>query len=476
MLTVAAWDLRRWRRGTVGGAALAGVSADNELQQILHLLNPQAASSSDAGGTAADAAAAAAAPALDKRLAALKSDNGRVREKAALDFGQAADAAAVEGLIKTIQDADAGVRSAAIWALGRIKDARAVPALIEHLAADGSGEAVWALCSIGRPAVDELVATLGDVSDVIRNRAKQALDLIENPRALESLLFVLKHGDAEDRRAAVRGLQEHQDERIPSALIDMLRDKDMGVRQEAIKTLARLKDPLAVEPLLETLAVPELFPAAAAALGELRAERAIKPLIVGFKRFEETECQEAAIEALVKIGSPAIGFLAETLQEPEERVRINAAWALGRIKDPLAIDPLVTAIIDPSLLVRAKVVEALGEFNTPKVTETLIGALKDKNLLVVVKAINVLGDKADQRAGESLIALLGSDNRYVRENAAGALGKLRERRAIPSLVALLNDPMAEIAIATLNKIIGEQITDVNGWLRWWDRNKKRYTS
>ncbi|MCS7179459.1 MAG: HEAT repeat domain-containing protein [Anaerolineae bacterium] len=67
----------------------------------------------------------------------------------------------------------------------------------------------------------------------------------------------------------------------------------------------------------------------------------------------------------MKIGPPAIGPLAEALQDAEAEVRQAAAEALGAIRDPAAVGPLVEALRDADAGVRQAAEEALEKIGSP---------------------------------------------------------------------------------------------------------------
>jgi len=97
-----------------------------------------------------------------------------------------------------------------------------------------------------------------------------------------------------------------------------------------------LKDPRAVEPLIETLKDKNLSVrfAAAAALGELGDPRAVELLIEALKDKDLRVRFEAALALGVSEDPRAVGPLIEAaLKDEEGLVRAAAAWALRRM-DP----------------------------------------------------------------------------------------------------------------------------------------------
>lgn len=74
---------------------------------------------------------------------------------------------------------------------------------------------------------------------------------------------------------------------------------------------------------------------------------------------------------------------------------------------------------------REEAAEALGEIRDPRAVDPLIAALNDRNPEVREEAAEALGKIGDPRAVEPLTGLLGDPRREVREKAEKALGRLR---------------------------------------------------
>ncbi len=95
-----------------------------------------------------------------------------------------------------------------------------------------------------------------------------------------------------------------------------LKDEDQKVRENAAKTLGLIKDPQAVEPLIDTLQDSEIFvrQSAAVALGEMKDFRAIGPLILALKD-DIYVVRYSASEALKEITGKDFGLDLEKWQK-----------------------------------------------------------------------------------------------------------------------------------------------------------------
>jgi HEAT repeat protein len=134
-------------------------------------------------------------------------------------------------------------------------------------------------------------------------------------------------------------------DRVDDLIEQLLHGKTWQERRAAAYALGEIKDPRAVEPLIQALGDPSgwVCEAAAYALGEIKDPRAVEPLIAALKDWDYY-VPKAAREALVKIGKPAVEPLIMALKDEDEDVRYAAAYALGEIKDPRAVEPLIKAL------------------------------------------------------------------------------------------------------------------------------------
>ena len=191
-------------------------------------------------------------------------------------------------------------------------------------------------------------------------------------------------------------------------------------------------------------------------------------------------------DILVKIGSPAVGPLIESLAREIERVDTTrgarlAAGILGRIGDSEAVAPLVDARGQPDWKVRGAVAEALGRIGDAEAVPGLVELLQDANEVVRKSAAVGLARVAEEEDGadaldepgvEALAAALADPYYSVRWSAARALaaiGKPAVARLI-ELAAAAEEPAGILAIHALGEI-GEEdavrpLRDVLGSASW----------
>ncbi|MFT5145029.1 MAG: HEAT repeat protein [Rhodothermales bacterium] len=153
-----------------------------------------------------------------------------------------------------------------------------------------------------------------------------------------------------------------------------------------------------------------------------------------------------SILAIAHVESPAsIEVLAGVVRKDAyAEIRADAAWALGSIEDPAAIEVLSLAATDASPLVREKSVWALGALEEPAAVPHLAKALADKNPEVRSKAAWALGAIEALSAVDPLLSLLSDNVADVRQQAAWALGAIGDRRATAALIAAMDDSDLEV--------------------------------
>ncbi len=343
----------------------------------------------------------------------------------------------------------------------------------------GREEILNQLRELGQPAFERIIAM--SESDSVATREKgvallgglgaiEALWLLEDERGENRLIQALEDEDQGVQLAALHSLflieEEKKTGKTIPALLDVLQNhKDPGMRAETGLLLAFLKwDPRVLQALIEALndkGEPEheadmfgmqdytkmpmsVRDAASNALRKI-GRPAVKHLIEGSQKGER-DGRAWAFSLLCEIGDEqAVDFLIDTLREgnPEWQDPIGARGmvveALGRIRDPKAVDPLALALNDESPRIQKKAWDALrkvGEAAVGPLAQGLIDKSKDRR----TEAAKALGETGSTKAVELLIQALSQDeDRWVRSAAAEALAKIGDERAVEPLTQATKD-------------------------------------
>ncbi len=205
---------------------------------------------------------------------------------------------------------------------------------------------------------------------------------------------LLKDPDWVVRREAAITLGEMGDERCVEPLAAALRDGDWQVREVAIEGIGQIGSP-AVDVLLKLLRDWDVRKSAIMALGKIRDERVLDPLM---QQLRNDEFMEDATDALVNLGEPALPGLIKALKDKEELVRKQAVIALGRIKSAEAIDPLIEMLQNKDWFTRLMAAAALEAIGDERGREAIKPLLKDSDMVVKMRVERILAKWKKQPA------------------------------------------------------------------------------
>jgi len=126
-------------------------------------------------------------------------------------------------------------------------------------------------------------------------------------------------------------------------------------------------------------------------LGELRHPSAVEPLIGQMRRTDDETLAQAAVEALAKIGPPAVPALLEAAGAPDPLLRVYAYAGLGWIPEDGSYAALLRALDrDPEL--RDVVAMALGDQGQPEAVPALYEAYRTSEPWQRIEFEDVLRD------------------------------------------------------------------------------------
>lgn len=133
--------------------------------------------------------------------------------------------------------------------------------------------------------------------------------------------------------------------------------------------------------------------------------------------------------------------LVSALKDTKDEVRYKAAYALGNIRNPAAVQPLTDALQDKNEEVRYQAVFALGKIKDKRALIPLINMLNDKVEEVRTAAIYSLGNMKDDFAVDYLIAIATDkkESDKLRISALSTLSDMRNIKSIKPIAAVLSD-------------------------------------
>jgi HEAT repeat protein len=178
---------------------------------------------------------------------------------------------------------------------------------------------------------------------------------------LQELLSMLQHPDPAVRLPAIHALAESGNPLAVEALRRMLwDDSQVATHAATIRALSKIGGERALEPLVYVLRHDHatVRDTAAQALGDLGDARAVEPLIEALQAGQGT-LRATAAESLGRLGDArATDSLIRALRDERGDVRFAAAGALGRLGDARAVGPLILALDDPTAVYGGAVCEA----------------------------------------------------------------------------------------------------------------------
>ncbi|MFC4470402.1 HEAT repeat domain-containing protein [Streptomyces xiangluensis] len=244
-----------------------------------------------------------------------------------------------------------------------------------------------------------------------------------------------------------------------------LRDDDVSVRGEAARKLMRLRDPRAVDPLLDALgsevgsvmleeSAADVMIAALAAIGGPEVEKRLLGLLrvraywikirvdIDEPLVPAVEC---VIPALLKMGGSELVLrgLLDVLGDQQPMLRWYAARELARIAASSAFNGI-----------GAHVLNKLTDSDRELILGPLRAALRDEFLPVQRAAAIALGHLGDRSALDDLLAGLADGDHRIRYSAAQALGDLGDLRAVEPLRGALGSNISVAAMEALAKLRG----------------------
>jgi HEAT repeat protein len=159
----------------------------------------------------------------------------------------------------------------------------------------------------------------------------------------------------------------------------MLRDRHPGVRGEAAQALARLAPPEMVDELIDILErrSAEHLDGIIQALGKMGNQKAVPVLSKVLMMTVEPSARQSAAQALGDLGTKEVeavnALLDAVLDDHDGKLRIIAAGALGRIREPRAVGYIIRSFQrHEGKKGRDELLRQLKHFKSLKVVDFLI--------------------------------------------------------------------------------------------------------
>jgi HEAT repeat protein len=368
----------------------------------------------------------------------LKEDEfALVRDRAADVLSAAKSEESVEALVAAIIAEDKNARLHAARGIIFRKLVPALPKLSEHRNHEDPDVRLRIMEIFGEIGGEDqfpfLVEGTADPSPMVRLAAVHGLKNLSAKGSVDAIKLKLTDSNPHVRAASARAMGEIGEQSVAPALIKMLRDEFGFVRAAAAEALGKLGSRDAIAPLIEMLigmrgsagdtsGESPIIGTQDSGLTEVLQLKRVEQQVFSVKALGYLRAEEA-VDPIIKHG----------LKNEDAIVRAESAVALGMIKSPRAVDPLQEAVkpyydnvpvtpkddttptIDTGKIddafrqaqekesrVRASVIWALGQICDPRSVAVIQRATRDENSLVRDAAFEALSRVAD--CGERLAA------------------------------------------------------------------------
>jgi HEAT repeat protein len=346
-----------------------------------------------------------------------------VQRAAIRALGELKATESVEDLIKLAEDKAAlrVIRNNAVFALGDIGDAKAIDTLILSLFREKAyffAQANLALVKIGEPAIAPLVDTMmgknteakriheqnvGVLKGAMEANTAKVLGDIGSPKAVAPLLKmskVISKWEGDNRLIAmtrlINALGMIGDKKGLDVVLSYLEGATWDVRTVCANAINYISDRSATEKMLKILDKGghprELAPLIEAA-GNLGTDEVLPKLKNLAKSHKDVTVQTYIKDSIARLKAYAeckqdLNCWIGKTKDSQIAVREKAAYELGRIGDPKAIEPLEKIINDPSENVRFAVIWAFDKLKAKKAIPTIEQLLENEKGSTRYKVVN----------------------------------------------------------------------------------------
>jgi HEAT repeat protein/tRNA A-37 threonylcarbamoyl transferase component Bud32 len=389
-------------------------------------------------------------------------------------------ASAIEPIVEALGQADKKETVSYVEALAAIVDNKTFPLLIKGMAQNNARTVAgiaWALSTSKNYAPSLLLEALTNpdasksaILEVIaaqraRFSARELLAAAYSREPSEKAALFRIVGDMVDVNS-VPDLISRVEGKVSETLQKQLKDNSKLIRQAALVALAKIDQPIAIEPVAKLLLDGEIDiqNKAVDLLIKQRHPDTVKYLLPALK--DESEyARRAAVEVLNEVGdAKSIKNLLDVIKDDDWWVRSRAADALGKIGGPKVVDAVLQLIKDDDEDIRRSAIEILNQTKDERAINHLIEATKDKDWWVSERAVDALAEIGSKRALPRLLEMLSqqSQSRSI-PTVVRALGKLGDTKIIETLFAVLQRPEKEVkieAIQALARLTDERRAEV----------------
>ncbi|MHC4473318.1 MAG: HEAT repeat domain-containing protein, partial [Planctomycetota bacterium] len=273
-------------------------------------------------------------------------------------------------------------------------------------------------------ALPWLLELAGDPEAEVRAAALRAIRFYRAPTVNQALKTALGDPEAEVRAAALESLRTTASPDLAPRIRPFLKDPDPAVRTNAAQLLGRFGDRSALPTLLELLGQRD--------------------------RDFLTRTMYAVLDALGKIGDPvAIEPLWKLLEDADRyptirNIRYRILSTIVTVGGVEIISKIRPYLADPTIQNRSYILDALSKLETEETIPILLDALKKGDARLRTSAVRGLARRDQRESAPLILKALGEEtDTWFLTEAVRALTAFEHREALPAMLGLLDGDPAD---------------------------------
>ncbi|MFX1511688.1 MAG: HEAT repeat domain-containing protein [Promethearchaeota archaeon] len=364
----------------------------------------------------------------------LKSEHEDVRIACANSLGLIGTESAAQTLLTAVADKTIPVKLAAIEALGNMRFEGAIEPISTAMHHKDKNVKIATCIALGKIGGSQSAFSIAQIllekDQSLRTCAANSLMKIESPAILELLKNNINDKNVAVRATATFALGKYGQPEDMESLIPLLEDKNVEVKVGALQALQGKSVPVVVPTVAQLLTdKDEQVAVLASVFMADNANRSILDhLIQVISKVKFVEVRRNLFLSFGQIKEPAaLELLISGLKDKDEPLRINCARALQKQAAPEAAPSLIAALKDPDPNIRQEIITALAK---TKAIDTLLTSLDDKDELVITGVVTSLGLITDPSTLDKLYSLLDDPNGRITQEVLNALQNFKEFNVI----------------------------------------------
>ena len=283
--------------------------------------------------------------------------------------------------------------------------------------------------------LEDLATDLKSTLITKRLKAVKSLGKLKTPLAVEPLREVLNDRSKEVRCAAVEAIANITPANLSEILVPLARDRSADVRLRVAFALAGTSQDDAVRCLFELVRDPKDTVATMAAKSLAKSPKASLVQLIRQFGDKSWKLRSRAGLAITRMGKAAEAALQSSLQDPDPNVRFWSCLCLGHLRDRSHTKDLLDKLTDRDIGVRIAALRALREIGDPHIVSRLFEALSQPSEQVRDLIYDILKDFGTYSI-PYLMESLSSEYWMGRSLAARALAEMGTEAVTPLTTAL----------------------------------------